>query len=111
MSRHYILLPAKLPSGTAAIVCGYDRHPAEHYFLNICASMSDDDLAEPLWASILVEDYSVATVIDSFDGMLVNYGIVLPEAYKDALREEWNTKPMRRVVHWNSDGTIDHEEA
>lgn len=111
MSRHYILLPTNLATGTAGIVCGYDRHPVEHYFLNICASLDDEDQDDPLWASILVEEHRLATVVDTFDGVLGNYGVVLPQAFKEALREEWNTKPMRRVVHWNSDGTIDYEEA
>jgi len=106
MSRHYIELPANLPAGKAAVICGYDRHPTEHFFCNVSESLHPDHIDEPLWASMFDAELAYAGSVNSFDLKLANFGINLPEAYKQALRQDWSLGSMSREVCWNEDGTI-----
>lgn len=109
MSRHYIELPAALAAGMAAVVCGYDRLPRAHYFCNVSESMEADHIDEPLWASIFDSNLMFVTDADGFDSKLASMGITLPESVKDALREDWESETINRVVFWKTDGTVDRD--
>jgi hypothetical protein len=90
----------------AGIVCGYDRWPSEHFFCNVCASLSADDTDEPLWASIFDNDLSRVSSADGFDMKLSSFGITLPDVIKAALRSDWSAQEMKRELVWNSAATI-----
>jgi hypothetical protein len=106
MSQHKIDLPSNLPLGRAGVVCGYDRWPTGHFFCNVCVSLNSDDLDEPLWASILDQDFMHVSSPDGFDAKLATYGITLPDAYKLELRADWSNKSMSREAVWSSDGRM-----
>lgn len=109
MSRHIIQLPASLPSGKAVVICGYDRcieEPYERFFCDISASDSPTDMDEPIWTSYFDKGYKSVQDVDEFDAKLASYGITLPAGYKQALREDWESKDMRRIVWWPSNGNL-----
>lgn len=110
MSRHLIELPTTLPSETAGVVCGYDRHPHEHFYCNVSESLESDHIDEPLWASFLVAGFECITSPDGFDAILASMGIELPKAYKQALAADWSAKNMRRTAYWSAAGTIVSED-
>ena len=106
MSRHLIELPANLPAGNAGVVCGYDRHPYEHFYCNVSESLTSDHIDEPIWASILSDGFECITNPDGFDEILASMGIKLPLAYKQALAADWTASDMRRAVQWSASGAI-----
>lgn len=105
MSRHYIVLPAALPGGSAGIVCGYDRAPFTHFFLNVSESLSDDHIDEPIWASMFDEHLGNVQSVNGFDAKLASMGITLPESVKRSLQQDYDANVGNREVWWNSDGT------
>lgn len=115
MSRHYIILPAGAQvheAGitrriqSAAVICGYDRFPHQHFFCNVSESLNSDHIDEPIWASILDAHLDHVTSADGFDAKLASMGITLPQAYKDELVRDWSSEPKNREVWWEPGGTI-----
>lgn len=62
MSRHYIVLPAKIDAQidgqarkltSATIICGFDKFPTRHFFCNVSESLIPEHVDEPIWASVL----------------------------------------------------------
>lgn len=116
MSRHYIVLPAKITAQidgqartltSAAVICGYDRLPHRHFFCNVSQSLFPDHIDEPVWASMFDPELDAVTSPEGFDAKLACMGITLPMAYKDHLRDDWTAEPGNLEVYWNADGTIE----
>lgn len=105
MSRHYIVLPAALAAGSVGIVCGYDRAPFTHFFLNVSDSLSAEHIAEPVWASMFDTHYDSVQCVNGFDAKLASFGITLPESVKLSLQQDYDNDVVDREVWWNSDGT------
>lgn len=116
MSRHYIVLPAKIDAQidgqarkltSATIICGFDKFPTRHFFCNVSESLIPEHVDEPIWASVLDFNLDNVTSVNGFDSKLASMGVTLPASYKDALLSDWSQGRMKNEVHWNPDGTID----
>ncbi|MFL1449412.1 hypothetical protein ACI77O_13525 [Pseudomonas tritici] len=108
MSRHYIELPTNSGNGSGklGIVCGYDRHPNEHFYCNVSESLSSNDIDWPIWASCLDDHLHSVTEPDGFDQKLADMGVTLPVAVKQAMHEDWTSKNMVRESRWESSGDM-----
>lgn len=112
MSRHQVELPVGGPdtSQTIGVVCGYDRHPHEHFFCNVSVSLASDHIDEPIWSSILDDEHDRVSQPDGFDDKLAAMGITLPVFIKEALAEDWVAKDMRRDCRWEPNGELTKEQ-
>lgn len=108
MSRHYIELPSTLPFKTVGIVCGYDRAPHRHFFLNVCESLDSEHMDEPLWASMLDSELDHVVSVDGFDQKLASMGITLPDTVKLALQADFFSNAINQETWWEPDGTMSH---
>lgn len=102
MSRHHIELPVSGSdtSQTVGVVCGYDRHPYEHFYCNVSESLASDHMNEPIWSSLLDCEHDRVTQVDGFDAKLASMGITLPVVIKMNLADDWAAKDMSRISRW-----------
>ena len=82
MSRHYIVLPAKIDAQidgqarkltSATIICGFDKFPTRHFFCNVSESLIPEHVDEPIWASVL--DFNFDNVTSVNGGEIVQSGL------------------------------------